>query len=145
MGDQSWAVELQCDQSNRIRPGVGHGRNRLPQNRCCRCAYPSDVSGRDKTVHPRDDKLGSESGCHETDAANVLTLPMRMGGIRLCAQKSSDTIGGDRNPGKWRGGQRTWEWVRLLWDRRCGCAYPSDASGKDKTVCPKAIRYDWGG
>ena len=54
---------------------------RLPQNRCCRCAYPSDVSGRDKTVCPRDDELGSESGCHETDTANVLTLLMRM--IRL--------------------------------------------------------------
>ena len=65
---------------------------RLPQNRCCRCAYPSDVSGRDKTVCPRDDELGSESGFHETDTANVLTLLMRM--IRLCTQKSSDTIGG---------------------------------------------------
>jgi len=28
MRDWSRAVELRCDQSNRIRPGVGHGRNR---------------------------------------------------------------------------------------------------------------------
>jgi len=45
---------------------------RLLQNRCCRCAYPSDASGRDKTVRPRDDELGSESGCHETDAVEQI-------------------------------------------------------------------------
>ena len=76
---------------------------RLPQNRCCRCAYPSDVSGRDKTVCPRDDELGSESGFHETDTANVLTLLMRM--IRL-HPKVIRYNRGDRNPGKRRGGQR---------------------------------------
>jgi len=29
MRDRSRAVELRCDWSNRIRPGVGHGRNKV--------------------------------------------------------------------------------------------------------------------
>jgi len=30
--DRSWAVVLRCDQSDRIRPGVGHGHNKSPKS-----------------------------------------------------------------------------------------------------------------
>jgi len=95
-------------------------------------------------VHPRDDELGSESGCRETDTANVLTLLMQMGGIRLCTQKPSDTIRGTEIRASEEGGNKL--------ENGSGCRETDtvDVLTLQMQVggirlCPKAIRYDQGG
>jgi len=52
---------------------------RLPQNRCCRCAYPSDANGRDKTVRPK--AIRYNRGGQKSGKAKRGTTNLRMGQV----------------------------------------------------------------